>query len=116
MCRGQLRGGEHALVDGEILSENRFFLASLEDLSVPEAALQHRLEATGGETSLLHVRTDSYAWFVRIAAPPGIVVAENYFDIFPGEEKAIAVQGPSDALSLIKVAATSKSAASRAGA
>lgn len=104
------------LVDGEILSENRFFLASLEDLSVSEAALQYRLEATDGGTSLLHVRTDSYAWFVRIAAPPGVVVADNYFDVFPGEEKTIVIHGPSDTLSLIKVAATGKPAAARAGA
>ena len=48
---------------------------------------------------------------MRIAAPPGIVLADNYFDIFPGEEKVIPVHGPSDGLSLIKVAATSKSAA-----
>ena len=97
------------LVDGEILSENRFFLVPLEKLTVPEAALQYRLENTDKETGRLFIRTDSYAWFVRIAASPGVVVADNYFDIFPGEEKAITVRGPADALRHIKVAATGKS-------
>jgi beta-mannosidase len=97
-------------VDGKPVSEDRYFLAPLEKLEIPEATVQYQLEATGG-TSVLRLQADTYAWVVRIAAPAGVTLEDNYFDVFPGEEKLIAVDGPAELLHTITVSATAKPAA-----
>jgi beta-mannosidase len=98
-------------VDGKPVSEDRYFLAPLEKLEIPEATVQYQLETTGG-TNLLCLQADSYAWVVRIAAPAGLTLEDNYFDVFPGDEKLIAIDGPAELLDTITVSATPKPAAS----
>jgi beta-mannosidase len=98
-------------VAGHMVGENRHFLAPLEELVIPESRIRHRLETVDGR-GLLRVQADSYAWVVRIAAPTGVALEDNYFDVFPGDEKLVAVEGPAEALDHITVSATRKPAAS----
>ena len=96
---------------GQILSENRCFGVPLEQLAVGAPRLEHALEPMGGGKYRLITRTDSYAWVVRVIAPAEVAVADNFFDILPGEQRTVEVQGPGSAIAAIRVAATTKMAA-----
>ena len=96
---------------GRILSENRFFYAPLEGLAIPEARIEHSLEPAGNGDYRLRLHSDVYAWVVSLMTLPAVTVSDNYFDLRPGEQKAVIVHGPSALVSEIRVSATGKTAA-----
>jgi len=87
---------------GQVVSRNRQFLAGFQfsALNMPEARFSHRLDG-----NVLTLRADTFVWQVRIEAPAGVGADDNYFDLFPGEERRIRLHGPKDLRRHVKVKA-----------
>jgi len=88
------------LVDGQVISRNRLFLAGFNynKLRIPPA--RYSWEWAGGQLTFM---ADSFVWQVQIKAPTGIAVDDNYFDLLPGEERLIHLRGPAELFDRVSV-------------
>jgi len=82
--------------------ENRHFFSLLKWLktSLPKAKLEHAVKG-----NKLVVKTDNFAWAVKVDLPEGLVPEDNYFDVFPGETKEILLRGDLNLADQVKVKA-----------
>jgi beta-mannosidase len=78
---------------GEVVSQNRRFLVGFhfKALALPKARFHYRLEG-----NMLHLKAYSFVWQARIVAPRPIQLEDNYFDLLPGEERWVRLEGPPD--------------------
>jgi beta-mannosidase len=97
--------------DGVVLSENRFFPIPLEGLALDAPPIEQRLEPLGGGKYRLIFKAPAYAWMVRLSPPSEVRVDDDFFDLLPGQEKAVTVEGPAAAVAALKAVATPKQAA-----
>jgi beta-mannosidase len=72
--------------------DNRHFFAEVKDLVMPKPDL--KVEIAEGSDGKYEVKlaTDVYAYFVKLVVPiGGTKFSDNYFDLFPGQERVIEV-------------------------
>ena len=70
---------------------NRLFFVEVKDLERPPASLRVE-KAEAGAGIEVRVTTDAYAYFVKLTVPvEGSRFSDNYFDLFPGQEKVVRV-------------------------
>jgi len=74
-----------------LFPDNRHFFVEIKDLKRPPANL--RVEKTATDDGVeVRVASDIYAYFVKLTVPmDGTRFSDNYFDLFPGQEKVIRV-------------------------
>jgi beta-mannosidase len=74
-----------------LFPDNRHFFVEIKDLKRPPANL--RVEKTATDDGVeVRVASDVYAYFVKLTVPmDGTRFSDNYFDLFPGQEKVIRV-------------------------
>jgi len=72
--------------------DNRHFFVEVKDLKRPKPNLTVKItEASDGKHEV-RVATDTYAYFVKLVVPvEGTWFNDNYFDLFPGQERVIEV-------------------------
>jgi beta-mannosidase len=72
--------------------DNRHFFVEVKDLKRPKPNLTVKItEASDGKYEV-RVATDTYAYFVKLVVPvEGTWFNDNYFDLFPGQERVIEV-------------------------
>jgi len=76
---------------GGFFPDNRHFFVAIKDLIRPAADLKVE-KATTDDGVEVQVASDVYAYFVKLTVPvEGTRFSDNYFDLFPGQEKAIKV-------------------------
>ncbi len=74
-----------------LFPDNRHFFVPIKDLKRPPARLRVEKIATDGSIEV-RVASDVYAYFVKLTVPvEGTRFSDNYFDLFPGQEKVIRV-------------------------
>jgi beta-mannosidase len=72
--------------------DNREFRVEVKDLVRPRPALSVGLIQNEPARLTVYVSSDVYAYFVKLVVPiEGTRFSDNYFDIFPGEERVITV-------------------------
>ena len=87
----KLLGG--ALGRERFLSQNTHFPAPWKQIEWPEAQLSAWV-ITSGEDRYLVLASKTYARWVQLSTPEGVLDFEdNYFDLWPGEEKSICLPG-----------------------
>jgi beta-mannosidase len=72
--------------------DNRHFFVEIKDLVRPKPNVT--AEVSEGNDGRLEARitTDTYAYFVKLVVPiEGTRFGDNYFDLFPGQERVIAI-------------------------
>ena len=80
---------------GGLFPDNRHFFAAIKDLRRPSPSLE--VDITPVRDVELHVRVSAaaYAYFVHLIVPDESVrYSDNYFDLAPGESRAIVVTRP----------------------
>ncbi|MCK4450973.1 MAG: glycoside hydrolase family 2 protein, partial [Anaerolineae bacterium] len=80
-----------------LFPDNRHFFVEVKDLKRPKPNLTVKI--TGGSDGKYEVRvaTDTYAYFVNLVVPiEGTKFSDNYFDLFPGQERVIEVWSEAD--------------------
>jgi len=80
-----------------LFPDNRHFFVEVKDLKRPKPNLTVKI--TGGSDGKYEVRvaTDTYAYFVKLVVPiEGTKFSDNYFDLFPGQERVIEVWSEAD--------------------
>ncbi len=71
---------------------NRHFFVEVKDLVRPKPDLKVEIAAGSDGKYEVRVATDVYAYFVKLVAPiEGARFSDNYFDLFPGQERVIEV-------------------------
>jgi beta-mannosidase len=77
---------------GGCFAANREFRVEVKELARPKAALSVGVIQKEPERLTVHVSSDVYAYFVKLVLPiEGTRCSDNYFDLFPGEERVIEV-------------------------
>ncbi len=72
--------------------DNREFRVEVKDLVRPKPALSVGLVQNEPARLTVYLSSDVYAYFVKLVAPiEGTRFSDNYFDLFPGEERVITV-------------------------
>ena len=78
-----------------LFPDNRHFFVEVRDLVRPKSDLKVEIaEGSDGKYGKYEVRvaTDTYAYFVKLVVPvEGTRFSDNYFDLFPGQERVIEV-------------------------
>ena len=71
---------------------NRHFFVEVKDLVRPKPDLKVEIAAGSDGKYEVRVATDVYAYFVKLVVPiEGTRFSDNYFDLFPGQERVIEV-------------------------
>ncbi len=74
-----------------LFPDNRHFFVPIKDLKRPAAKLRVEKTAVDGGVEV-RVASDVYAYFVKLTvAVESIRFSDNYFDLFPGQEKVVRV-------------------------
>jgi beta-mannosidase len=74
-----------------LFPDNRHFFVDIKDLKRPPSNLRVEKAATDDGIQV-RVASDVYAYFVKLTVPiEGTRFSNNYFDLFPGQEKVIRV-------------------------
>ncbi|GAB4561620.1 MAG: glycoside hydrolase family 2 TIM barrel-domain containing protein [Anaerolineae bacterium] len=77
---------------GGTFPDNREFRVEVKDLVRPRPALAVGMSQDSPDELTVRVSTDVYAFFVKLVVPiEGTRFSDNYFDIFPGEERTVRV-------------------------
>ncbi len=72
--------------------DNREFRVEVKDLVRPQPSLTVGMSQDETGRILVRVSSDVYAYFVKLVVPiEGTRFSDNYFDIFPGEERVVQV-------------------------
>ncbi|TCL61943.1 beta-mannosidase [Hydrogenispora ethanolica] len=73
---------------------NLFFFEDYKDLNLPPCRLEVNRDRAVEDRLELRIRTDNFAKFVKIEHRlDGATLSDNYFDLRPGEEKIVTLQG-----------------------
>jgi beta-mannosidase len=77
--------------------DNRHFFVEVKELKRPKPNLTVKItEGSEGECKV-RVATDTYAYFVKLVVPiEGTKFSDNYFDLFPGQERSIEIWNETD--------------------
>jgi hypothetical protein len=98
------------LVDGQATSSNRWFLSGFKfkDLHLPSAleSVTRSLERVGEREFRLRIRSEVFAWAVKLVLSSNVWVEDNYFDLLPGQTREIALRGSSEDVEQLQVAVT----------
>ena len=92
-------------VGGAYIAQNRFFFTTFKGIRWPQVTPFWTLEAVEGLDHSIRIGAACYAWAVRIELPDGVVPEDNYFDLFPGDEKTVRLKGPASLARKLKVRA-----------
>jgi beta-mannosidase len=79
---------------GKLISQDRLFLVDLKDLDLPDPGITTSFREDGGSRYHISVKAARFAWMVSIYLPDGMSLSDNCFDLFPGDERTIEIQGP----------------------
>ncbi len=72
--------------------DNREFRVEVKDLIRPQPSLAVGMSQDDAGVITVRIGTDVYAYFVKLIVPvEGTRFSDNYFDIFPGEERVVQV-------------------------
>jgi len=72
--------------------DNREFRVEVKDLIRPHPSLTVGMSQDESGRITVRVSSDVYAYFVKLIVPiEGTRFSDNYFDIFPGEERVVQV-------------------------
>ena len=75
-----------------LFPDNRHFFVEIKDLVRPKPNLTVQINKGDNATYEVRVVTDTYAYFVKLAVPiESTRFSDNYFDLFPGQERVIEV-------------------------
>ncbi|MGQ9473110.1 MAG: glycoside hydrolase family 2 protein, partial [Candidatus Caldatribacteriaceae bacterium] len=81
------------LYDGNTITDwERCFFVRFKDLNLPKAHVLSRLITDRG-TRFLELESQTFAWSVHIELPPGFLLEDNYFDLFPRTKRRVRVEG-----------------------
>jgi len=85
---------------GEVLSNNRLFLTGFHfnQLELPDAKVTCEPVHDG---TALRLESDAYAWHVHLDAARAVQLADNDFDMLPGEVRHVPVRGPRELLDAV---------------
>lgn len=78
-------------VGREDVSPAVFRALDYRELNVPECKLQFAVAMVGKNRYAARVGTDKYAHAVHFILPEGALPSDNYFDLLPGETKAVTI-------------------------
>jgi len=91
------RSGILSLSKGGLFPDNRHFFVEIKDLKRPKPNLTVKITEGSDGTYEVRVATDTYAYFVKLVVPvEGTRFSDNYFDLFPGQERVIEVWNEAD--------------------
>jgi hypothetical protein len=86
------RSGILSLSKGGLFPDNRHFFVEVKDLVRPKPNLTVEINERDNGTYEVRVVTDTYAYFVKLTVPiESTRFSDNYFDLFPGQERVIEV-------------------------
>jgi beta-mannosidase len=75
-----------------LFPDNRHFFVEVKDLVRPKPNLTVKITEVSEGKYEVRVATDTYAYFVKLVVPiEGTKFSDNYFDLFPGQERVIEV-------------------------
>ncbi|MDH4209023.1 MAG: glycoside hydrolase family 2 protein, partial [Anaerolineae bacterium] len=75
-----------------LFPDNRHFFVEVKDLKRPKPNLTVKITEGSDGKYEVRVATDTYAYFVKLVVPvEGTRFSDNYFDLFPGQERVIEV-------------------------
>jgi Beta-galactosidase/beta-glucuronidase len=78
----------------EDVGGNLLFFQDYRALNLPPCTLEAKTRLLGDGRLEVTVRSDVMAKFVKIVCPvDGITLSDNYFDLLPGQEKTVVLQG-----------------------
>jgi beta-mannosidase len=94
------------MVDGEVVSRNRLFLAGFHfnRLTLPRAVFSQQVS-----DDALVLRADTFVWQIHVETPPGVRIEDDHFDLFPGEERRLRLSGPAEMCIRVRAAALNDS-------
>jgi beta-mannosidase len=80
-----------------LFPDNRHFFVEIKDLMRPKPDLKVEITEESDGKYEVRVATDVYAYFVKLVVPiEGTKFSDNYFDLFPGQERVIEVWNEAD--------------------
>ena len=86
------QSGILSLSKGGLFPDNRHFFVEVKDLKLPKPNLTVKITEGSDGKYEVRVATDTYAYFVKLVVPvEGTKFSDNYFDLFPGQERVIEV-------------------------
>ncbi len=90
------------VVDGAVVSRNRLFLAGFRfnRLDLPRAAFHQAVQ-----DGALVLQADTFVWQINVETPAGVAAKDNHFDMFPGEEHTVQLDGPPELFDRVKATA-----------
>ncbi|MDH7487382.1 MAG: glycoside hydrolase family 2 protein [Anaerolineae bacterium] len=75
-----------------LFPDNRHFFVEVKDLVRPKPNLTVKITEGSDGKHQVRVATDTYAYFVKLVVPvEGTKFSDNYFDLFPGQERVIEI-------------------------
>jgi len=75
-----------------LFPDNRHFFVEVKNLVRPKPNLKVAISERDDGTYEVRVATDVYAYFVKLVVSiEGTKFSDNYFDLFPGQERVIEV-------------------------
>lgn len=78
--------------NGQVINENRYFLAPYKTLDLKEACVECKMEQMSDTMCELVLSADTFVWMLHLATPVGVEATDNDFDLIPGQKKKITVQ------------------------
>jgi len=78
---------------GRVLDWERRVFCRFKDLGLPATEVHYEFITTGAHQALLRIVAPRFAWGVEILTPPGVFPSDNFFDLFPQEERVIELYG-----------------------
>lgn len=95
--RSELEGVWLARVVGSEMQASLFRAVDFRQLQYPPVQVEWKLE-TGPEGAVVELHSATYAHAVHLDLPEGVLPADNYVDLLPGEKRRIALSAalPSD--------------------
>ena len=80
--------------DNKNIDSNILFFEDYKDLNLPYCNLRVHKELISEEKMELSIKTDNFARFVKITVDlENLKLSDNYFNIMPGEEKVVIIEG-----------------------
>lgn len=91
------RDGAHLIwVDSPsgAFASNRMFFTPVKELALPSPGLTYQVLAAGETEALVNVRSERFAYFVRVLTPwGGVVASDNAFDLETGATRTVRLSG-----------------------
>lgn len=81
--------------DGKLVDRNRQFLTSFKELKLPFPKPAYSLRKTDHQEWELTLQSNVFMWMVALDSE-GMELSDNFFDLWPGEEKKITIRTEKD--------------------